>query len=261
MRSDPRNHCVPIYDTVELSEAIDKGRSCIVVMPYLVDWDRIESQTVGELVVDFCSHIFEGLQFMHNRNVAHEIGHLYIHYLHIFVTVRREWTGRDRYSPAAAPSILYSIDWDLSSQYNATIRTIRVPVRLLGYGGDQTVPEFKRNEPCNPFAVGVYCLKTFFDKKLTNESLLDKLRNVGFLRDLVADITHDDPFKQPTMVVARFEDILNGWSWWKLRSQVSDKTLPLVFHRLCSPIHWSVQLSDFLWLKSPVPKHTPPSLV
>ncbi|KAJ3826606.1 hypothetical protein F5880DRAFT_1455976, partial [Lentinula raphanica] len=59
MRSDPRNHCVPIYDTVELSEAIDKGRSCIVVMPYLVDWDRIESQTVGELVVDFCSHIFE----------------------------------------------------------------------------------------------------------------------------------------------------------------------------------------------------------
>ncbi|KAJ3759398.1 hypothetical protein EV360DRAFT_41939 [Lentinula raphanica] len=71
MRSDPRNHCVPIYyDTLELPEATDKGRSCIVVMPYLVDWDRLESQTVGE-IVDFCSQIFEGLQFLHNHNVAH----------------------------------------------------------------------------------------------------------------------------------------------------------------------------------------------
>lgn len=90
---DPRNHCVPIYETLDLpkSDSLQyPERSLVVVMPFLVRWDEPDFSTVGE-VVDFCSQIFEvcclmvcysktilktlskGLEFMHSLNVAHKL--------------------------------------------------------------------------------------------------------------------------------------------------------------------------------------------
>ncbi|KAJ3776850.1 hypothetical protein FB446DRAFT_784762 [Lentinula raphanica] len=257
-QSDPRNHCVPIYETFEIPKASASGRKVIVVMPYLAPWDKAEFRTVGE-VVDFCSQVFEGLQFMHNHIIAHndaknnnimmDWSPLYpipVQYLRTFTFPPEEWTGRDHRIP----------------QYNATIRTTRTPVRLPGYGGDSTVPEFKRNEPCNPFAVDVYCLGNVIRQKfIEGDPIVEDppRRNVGFLRELIADMTHDDPLKRPTMdeVVARFEEIRGRLSWWCLRSKVSDKTIPYVFHALYSPIHWSIQLLYILRQKPAIPRHTP----
>ncbi|KAJ3824527.1 hypothetical protein F5880DRAFT_367262 [Lentinula raphanica] len=256
MQSDPRNHCIPIYETIEMPEARDDGRKCIVVMPYLVPWDRVEFQTVGE-VVDFCSQVFEGLQFMHNHNIAHndaknnnimmDWSPLYPKPPHFISPWKRmDWKGPAKPRKRTLyPVRYYFIDWDLSKVYDAKIRTTRVPVRLPGYGGDQTVPEFKRRESCNPFTVDIYCLGNVIRQKFIegDPNVRDPpRRNVGFLHELIADMTDDNPLKRPTMdeVVVRFEKIRKGLSWWKLRSRVSDKTFPLLFHRLYSPIHWSV---------------------
>ncbi|KAJ3712463.1 hypothetical protein C8R42DRAFT_647607 [Lentinula raphanica] len=296
MRSDPRNHCIPTYDTLEIPKPTDEGKNCIVVMPYLVAWDKVDFQTVGE-VVDFCSQVFEGLQFMHNQNIAHKFvfqttlqpNHsgftasdaknnnimmdwepLYLHPPHFHRPSKRmDWKGPSKpRNRTLYPVRYYFIDWDLSKQYDSTIRTNRVPMRASPYGGDRTVPEFKRNEPCNPFAVDVYCLGNVIRQKfIEGDPNADDppRRNVGFLRDLIADMTHDDPMKRPTMdeVVVRFEEIREKLSWWKLRSRVSDKTFPLLLHRLYSPIHWIVQLSYILRLKPAIPKHKyspPPQL-
>ncbi|KAJ3725966.1 kinase-like domain-containing protein [Lentinula raphanica] len=275
--SDPRNHCVPIYDTLEIPEATGTGRKHIVVMPYLVAWDKVEFQTVGE-VVDFCSQVFEGLQFMHNQNIAHndakndnimmDWSPLYPQPPHFHSLWKRmDWKGPSKpRNRTLYPGRYYFIDWDLSKQYSTATRITRAPRLLPGYGGDQTVPEFKRNQACNPFAVDVYCLGNVIRNKFIEVHSIQLLiinpprRNVKFLRDLIADMTHDDPLKRPTMdeVVGRFEEIRKRLSWWKLRSRVSDKTFPLIFHRLYSPIHWIIQLSYILRWKPAIPKHTPP---
>ncbi|KAJ3776846.1 hypothetical protein FB446DRAFT_635306 [Lentinula raphanica] len=227
MRSDPRNHCIPTYDRLEIPKATDEGKTCIVVMPYLVAWDKVDFQTVGE-VIDFCSQVFEGLQFMHNQNIAHNDAKnnnimmdwdpLYSHPPHFHRPSKRmDWKGPSKpRNRTFYPVRYYFIDWDLSKQYDPIIRTNRVPMRYPGYGGDRTVPEFKRSELCNPFAVDVYCLGNVIRQKF-----IEVRRNVGFLRDLIADMTHDDPMKRPTMdeVVTRFEEIRKKLSWWKLRSR------------------------------------------
>ncbi|KAJ3712460.1 kinase-like domain-containing protein [Lentinula raphanica] len=278
MLSDPRNHCVPTYDTLEIPQATDSGRNCIVVMPYLVPWDQVKFQTVGE-VVDFCSQVFEGLQFMHDHNIAHndaKNNNIMMNWSPLYPlpphfrddSKRMDWKGSSKpRTRTLYPVRYYFIDWDLSKQYDATIRTKRTPMRLPGYGGDQTVPEFKRKEPCNPFAVDVYCLGNVIRQKFIegDPNVRDPpRRNVGFLRELIADMTHDDPMKRPTMdeVVVRFEEIRKKLSWWKLRSRVSDRTFPLLFHRIYSPIHWSIQLTYILRLKPAIPKYkySPPQL-
>ncbi|KAF5366345.1 hypothetical protein D9757_011467 [Collybiopsis confluens] len=266
--SDPRNHCVHIYETISLPEPDLQGRNSIVVMPCLVRWNKPEFGTVGE-VVDFCSQVFEGLEYIHSLNVAHnDAKHnnimmdwypLYAHPPHPFRTsVRRDWSGpsnpRNR---TLYPVKYYFIDWDLSELYDRSTGTpIRVPP---GYGGDQSVPEFQRNELCDPFAVDVYCLGNVFRTKLIEGDIYrSPRRNVNFLKGLISDMTHDDPAKRPTMsqVVTRFEKIRKGLWWWKLRSRVSDKNVPLLLHWLYSPIHWAVQLSYIVRRIPAIPDYT-----
>ncbi len=68
-------------------------------------------------------------------------------------------------------------------------------------------------------------------------------RNLEFLSDLISDMTHDDPSKRLKMdeVVARFEVIRQGLSWWKLRSKISEKNESFLFRMFCAPYHWAKQ--------------------
>ncbi|KAJ3874225.1 kinase-like domain-containing protein [Lentinula edodes] len=266
--SDHRNHCVPVYESIELPNANEEGRRCIVVMPLLVPWEEVEFETVGE-VVDFCGQIFEGLQFMHKMNVAHndaKANNIMMDWSPLYPTpphalrtsMRMDWKGPSKpRNRTLCPIKYHFIDWDLSKQYDTRGVTLRMP----GYGGDQSVPEFRRKEPCNPFAVDVYCLGNVIRQKfIEGDPILydPPRRNVEFLQELVFDMTHDDPKKRPTMdeVVARFDKIRKGLSWWKLRSRVSDKTIPFIFHLLYSPIHWSIQLTYILRRIPAVPDYT-----
>jgi serine/threonine protein kinase len=85
LASNPKNHCVPIYEVLDVSDVDDM---VILVMPLLRKYNQPPLQTFGESV-DFFQQIFEvcglifsflltpltrdlkGLQFMHNHRVAH----------------------------------------------------------------------------------------------------------------------------------------------------------------------------------------------
>ncbi|KAF5376400.1 hypothetical protein D9757_008694 [Collybiopsis confluens] len=253
--ADQRNHCVPIHEVMTLPEPDEEGRNSIVVMPFLVPWDRPDFETVGE-VVDFCTQIFEGLQYIHSLNIAHNDAKntnimmdwfpLYPEPPHsILRSERMDWSGPSRpRNRTLYPIKYYFIDWNLSRQFDLSTG---IPPRLPpGYGGDQSVPEFKKDEYCDPFPVDVYCLGNVIRERfISGDSAMQfsPRRNVEFLEELIADMTQEEPTKRPKMdeVVSRFEKIRKKLRWWKLRSRVSNRTVPLIFHLLCSPIHWAVQ--------------------
>ncbi|KAF9072414.1 hypothetical protein BDP27DRAFT_411901 [Rhodocollybia butyracea] len=213
--------------------------------------------------------MFEGLQFMHSLNIAHNDAkdtNIMMDWHPIFdfpphganPARKADWSGLITYhNHTTHPVKHYFIDWNLSRKYDSVDNP---PLLPPGYGGDQTVPEFKRNEMCNPFAVDVYCMGNVIQRRFIDgiDPWGPARRNVEFLNDLISDMTHDDPSKRPTMdeVVSRFEKIRNGLSWWKLRCRVSDRRISLFWHLLYSPIHWAVQLSYILRRIPAIPDYT-----
>ncbi|KAF5376363.1 hypothetical protein D9757_008682 [Collybiopsis confluens] len=267
---EPRNHCVPIYDILTIPEANEDGRNHVFVMGFQVSWEKPDFKTVGE-VVDFCSQVFEGLEYIHSLNISHndakannimmDWSPLYPHPPHSLRTSKRmDWSGPSKPRNRTLYPIKYHfIDWNLSRQWDLSTG---IPPRLPSrYGGDSSVPEFKTSEFCDPFAVDVYCLGNVIREKFTRgepKFRYPPRRNVEFLEELIADMTQDDPAKRPKMseVVSRFAEIRKSLSWWKLRSRVSDKRIPLIFHRLYSPFHWIKQLSYIVRRIPAIPDYT-----
>jgi hypothetical protein len=50
LRRHPRNHCVPLLDTLELPDTLDEK---LIVMPFLRPFDEPRFQTYGEFVAFF----------------------------------------------------------------------------------------------------------------------------------------------------------------------------------------------------------------
>ena len=85
---DPRNHCVPLLDILDMPQNGQK----LLVMPFLRPFQNPRFQTYGEFVAFFTqicevrsfqhpssginsnSDLYQGLQFMHERNIAHRCG-------------------------------------------------------------------------------------------------------------------------------------------------------------------------------------------
>ena len=68
------------------------------------------------------------------------------------------------------------------------------------------------------------------------------------MKDLVTDMTQDDPTKRPNMdeVVARFEEIRKGLSRWKLRSRLvrrKDNVVAGIFRGFA---HWARRIGFIL---------------
>jgi hypothetical protein len=55
VRSNPKNHCVPLLETLELPDTLDHK---LMVMPYLRPFDNPQFRTYGEFV-DFFTQISE----------------------------------------------------------------------------------------------------------------------------------------------------------------------------------------------------------
>ncbi|KAJ7282640.1 hypothetical protein C8J57DRAFT_1710738 [Mycena rebaudengoi] len=55
LASDPRNHCVPLYEVLQVPDSDDL---ILLVMPLLMDWDFPFFYTIGE-IVDFFGQIIE----------------------------------------------------------------------------------------------------------------------------------------------------------------------------------------------------------
>jgi hypothetical protein len=90
LKGDPKNHCVPLLDLVDLSQTGPDGRR-LMVMPFLFSFKNPRFRTSGEFVAFFtqisevrpttCRITYnlqiiltnsgQGLKFMHERKVAH----------------------------------------------------------------------------------------------------------------------------------------------------------------------------------------------
>ncbi|KIM75909.1 hypothetical protein PILCRDRAFT_45466, partial [Piloderma croceum F 1598] len=161
--SDPRNHCVPIYDVIKVP---DDGGAVLVVMPMLRRYASPRFDTFGE-VIDYFKQVFEGLQFMHEHHIAHrdcsgrnimmDGKDLFPDGYHpISNNRKRDYSGKaKRFTRTQRPPKYHLIDFGLSRRYKPEDGA---PLELPILGCDKSVPEYQTSPrpPCNPFPADVY---------------------------------------------------------------------------------------------------------
>ncbi|KAA1473351.1 hypothetical protein DENSPDRAFT_822699, partial [Dentipellis sp. KUC8613] len=227
LSSDPRNHCVQALDIIPVPDAQD---IYVMVMPTLRPFDDPVFASFGEAVA-FFSQLFEGLQFLHERKIAHrdccrpnimmDAAPMYPEPWHFAeLNMRRDWKGKAKhYTRTERPVKYYYVDFGLSLLYKPEDIPTWPPLALPVHGADKTAPE-NRDEvydtPCNPFATDIYYLGS-----LVRQSFMRKYYGFGFMEELVADMIQEDPSKRPDIneVVSRFANIRASLSSWKLRSR------------------------------------------
>ncbi|KAH9045928.1 kinase-like domain-containing protein [Lactarius deliciosus] len=230
LRDDSRNHCVQLLDVIDTADTkLDKR---LMVMPFLRPFNDPHLQTFGEFVA-FFMQICEGLQFMHERNVAHrdctennimfDPSGMYPKGYHPVRKNRsRDFKGRaKRYTRTDRPPRYYLIDFGLSRRYSSR-DVLDEPLR----GGDKNAPEHLGGGRCNPFPVDIYYLGN-----LVREQTLQKCNGFEFMRELVDSMTNEIPERRPTIeaVIERFDHIRDSLSTTKLRSLISLKKDPRLF--------------------------------
>jgi serine/threonine protein kinase len=225
---DPRNHCVPLLDIIEIPQTGQK----LMVMPHLRPFNDPHFQTYGEFVA-FLTQICEGLQFMHKRNIAHrdctvnnimfDPCEMYPQGFHPTQLDRsRDFKGRaKRYTRTQRPPRYYLIDFGLSRQYRSR-KALDVPLR----GGDKSAPEHRNANRCNPFYTDIYYLGN-----LVRQEFIQKYDGFEFMQGLVNEMTHSNPARRPLIedVVAKFYHIRKSLSEIKLRSPLVSRHEPSLF--------------------------------
>ncbi|KAI0028848.1 kinase-like domain-containing protein [Vararia minispora EC-137] len=214
MRSDSRNHSVPILD--HFSDLEDTAISYIV-MPFLRNINYPPMIKVVE-VVDFVDQILEGLVFMHEQGVAHRdcattniLMDSSTMYPLGFHPIRQSCLpdGFTLATPLPRHDVgvtYYFIDYGISSYFPPG-----QPRGLVvgDFGRDQDVPELSETVPYDPFAVDIFIignqLRLAFHEKYTN---------VGFLKPIIDCATALDPARRPSA-----QELLRFWS--KRRKQIS----------------------------------------
>jgi hypothetical protein len=224
LSQDPANHCVPIYDVLQVPA---DAQSAILVMPLLRNATDPYFDTVGE-VIDCVHQLFEGLRFMHRHHVAHRDcmqlnimmdGGMFIDAWHPsdqYMSEDFKRVARHR-TRTQSPPRYYYIDFGISRKYDASNTN---PLEIPIYGGDKGVPEFVEayTKPWNPFPTDIWYLG-----HAIQETFLDSYSGVEFLNGLVSDMMHSDPAQRPNMdeIFSRFRVLRQGFSNWKLRSRVA----------------------------------------
>ncbi|RDB25502.1 hypothetical protein Hypma_007510 [Hypsizygus marmoreus] len=247
------NHCIPILDVLQVPDDDD---CLILVMPFLYPWDYWPFETIGE-VVDFFRQIFEGLNFMHQNHVSHrdcKSNNIMADMLPLCKspphpckqrrTLNLMSRVKQRSSRTQTPIKYYLVDFGLSRLYNPEDAP---HLEIGGWGGDKTVPEFQAHDDslCDPFAMDVYCIANIVRQNfLEGRNHIRAKKGFDFMRELIADMTNDDPSARPKMdqVVSRYTDIVKGLSNWKLRSRVATVNEHPVLGVVRSVAHWSKQL-------------------
>jgi len=260
LSSDPDNHCVPIYDVLQVRDDDDY---IVLVMPFLRKYDSPNFETIGE-VVDFFSQALKGMRFMHRYRVAHRDANrlnlmldatpMYPDSFHPHVAYqdrRPDFRGRAKcYSRTQRPPKYYWIDFGISSQYDSLSPP---PREYRIWGGDYSVPEFQDNEGLHdPFPTDVY-----YVGNLIKTNFVQPMHGFKFMESLVADMTQDDPTKRPTMdvVVSRFDHIRRSLSNWKLRSRVFKRKESGIVGLYRGSVHALQLVAYVLKGTPPVPVH------
>ncbi|KAJ7613816.1 hypothetical protein DFH06DRAFT_1274514 [Mycena polygramma] len=203
---EPKNHCVPL-----LRPPDKPGYYVILVIKLLKQYDNPDFDTVGE-VFDFLQQIFEGVQFMYKRDVAHrdcaanniimDGQHLYpegFHPQYQFVNSDMSARARQRFTRTERPPKYYLIDFGISVHFKPGQHS---PFARPIIGADSSVPEFQNGGnliPQDVFRTDIYYLGNLMFREF-----LEKRPDID-------------------EVLLRFEKIKGGLSTWKLRSRVRSK--------------------------------------
>ncbi|KAI0296104.1 kinase-like domain-containing protein [Multifurca ochricompacta] len=253
LRGEPRNHCVPLLDSFELQNVHNEK---LMVMPSLRPFDNPPFQTFGEFVA-FFSQICDGLGFMHEKNVAHrdctannimfDPSGMYPKGFHPIKINRCKNFKRNakRYTRTQRPPRYYLIDFGLSRQYSSR-DALDEPLR----GGDKSAPEHQHGGPCNPFQTDIYYLGNLIREKFTQ-----KYHGFEFMEGLVAEMTHEDPAKRPTIesVIMIFSVIRSSLSTRKLRSLITSRRDPGLINAFRLSKHAIRTILHILLRKAPIP--------
>ncbi|KAJ7153498.1 hypothetical protein C8R43DRAFT_1187259, partial [Mycena crocata] len=258
--ADPRNHCVPIYEILRIPELSD---IVIIVMPLLYDIQCPQFETIGEAVECF-EQIFEGVQFIHEQNIAHgdcKYDSFMVDSTSLFSDLPHPLKPSERRDLSGPPQTVktrtqlpvkyFIIDFNLSTRYSDA----GPHLELSGWGGDKTVPEFRTQEQSDPFAVDVYCLGNSIRRYFTEDMDPGK-KGFEFMEPLLAEMCRDDPKARPAMpeVVSRFETIRLGLGELKLRSRVAPKNEFIIPGFFRSIEHWVRQIALICKRIAAVPK-------
>ncbi|KAH9038042.1 hypothetical protein EDB83DRAFT_2268129, partial [Lactarius deliciosus] len=204
LANDPRNHCAPLLDLIELQGPESHK---IMVFPLLRPFDCPRFQTVGEFIA-FFTQICEGLQFMHQHNVAHrdckasnvmfEPSGMYPTGFHPAKrNQNRNFKGKaTAYTRTQRPPRYLFIDLGLSRRYP----TREITDGLL-HGGDKSTPQIKSRKWSNPFHTDVY-----YVGRLVRVEFIRKYHGFRFMEELIDAMTNEDPAKRPSIeeVIERF---------------------------------------------------------
>ncbi|KAJ3845460.1 hypothetical protein EV361DRAFT_947874 [Lentinula raphanica] len=230
--SDPRNHCVRIINIFPVPELPEK----IIVMAWMRKVMDPRFRTVGE-GIQFLSEMVEGLQYMHQNNVAHrdcvinnmamEADAMYTRPYHpVRPKKRYDWSGPAlHHSRTRCPPRYYLIDFGYSQMYDPSHP--RPPEHAIKSGGF-TPPEGSKGIPCDLLLrMSLFWVASFtLHSSIPNPHMHDPgMSGFEFLRPVVEDMVVDDPAKRPTMdeVASRFSQIIQKVPWWKLRARAAKK--------------------------------------
>ncbi|KAF8265696.1 hypothetical protein EI94DRAFT_1588059 [Lactarius quietus] len=229
LANDPRNHCAPLLDLIELRSPESHK---IMIFPLLRPFNSPQFQTVGEFVA-FFTQICEGIQFMHQHNVAHrdctannvmlEPSRMYPKGFHPVKRNRnRDFKGKaTAYTRTQRPPRYLLIDLGLSRRYPARNVTDE-PL----HGGDRSAPEIKSRKWSNPFHTDVYYIGN-----LVRDEFMKKFRGIRFMEELIDAMTNEDPAKRPSIeeVIEQFTVVLGSLRTTKLRSALTSRKVPRIF--------------------------------
>ncbi|KAF5322057.1 hypothetical protein D9619_001321 [Psilocybe cf. subviscida] len=267
--ADSQNHCVEIIDILDIPGSANE---VLLVMPLLYELrHRLEFETVGE-VVDFFKQIIEGLQFMHQHNVAYrdckednilaDSEGLYNerpHPLLLSGSYDGSRTLKQRYSTTRKPIRYYYIDFGLSKRYSSRTGNAEPSPWSAGI---YDVPEFQvpLDTPTDPFPVDIYMLgmtirRNYLEDFLVQENIVSsRIGNLEWMEGLARDMTLENPAARPKIeeVVQRFDALVKGLSTWKLRAPANRMKNKLSTGQNIR--HWLTQASRIARFIPAVPK-------
>ncbi|KAJ7186608.1 kinase-like domain-containing protein [Mycena filopes] len=223
-RADPRNRTIPLLDII----TTPGSPGSFLVMPRCREFTYPPFHCRNEFV-EAMTQYMEGLQFMHDHNIAHfdiapknmvmdesrvipngsHFGHPRTHtgFYGVF-----SW--KDRCS--VAPVDYYFIDFDLSSYHPEGKDTARRCQTLRTF---RSIPELSDTIPFNPFPVDIFQLG------LTLQELIDAYPALEEFRAVANTMTATDPAARPTAgnAAAQLRTIATSMSPSKLSERIWTK--------------------------------------
>ncbi|KAJ7450258.1 kinase-like domain-containing protein [Mycena galericulata] len=220
-RSDPRNRTIPLLDIIPLPDS----PWSFLVMPYCRKFDYPPFHCRNEFL-ETMTQFMEGLQFMHDHNIAHfdiapqnmmmdeskvvpKGSHFVDPRTHTGFHNLFSWNERC----SVGPVDYYYIDFGLSLRFPDGKDSARHLGTLRTF---PTIPELSQTVPYNPFKVDVFQLG------LTIHKLIDAYPDLNDFRRVANDMTATNPNDRPTPAgaLSDLQAIATAMTPTKLRERI-----------------------------------------